>query len=56
MARMGHEIERAAMIYQHQVRGAGSAITRAIDAFVRAAKDDHQGDDDGMAGVPVPVG
>jgi integrase len=32
MARMGHDSERAAMIYQHQVRGADRAITRAIDA------------------------
>jgi integrase len=30
MARMGHDSERAAMIYQHEVRGADRAITEAI--------------------------
>ena len=32
MARVGHDSERAAMIYQHQARGADQAITSAIDA------------------------
>jgi hypothetical protein len=31
MARMGHDIERAALIYQHEVRGADRRITDAID-------------------------
>ena len=31
MARMGHDSERAAMIYQHEARGADQAITNAID-------------------------
>jgi hypothetical protein len=56
MARMGHDSERAAMIYQHQARGADHAITGAIDAHITAAHDDDQGDDDGMAGALVPVG
>ncbi|MCW2910289.1 MAG: hypothetical protein JWL68_5078 [Actinomycetia bacterium] len=36
MARMGHDSERAAMIYQHEARGAHQAITRAIDTHVQA--------------------
>lgn len=55
MARMGHDSERAAMIYQHEARGADQAITSAIDAHVQAEQlaDD---DDDGPAGVLAPVG
>jgi hypothetical protein len=34
MARMGHDSERAAMIYQHEARGADKAITDAIDKHV----------------------
>ncbi len=34
MARMGHDSARAAMIYQHEARGADKAITDAIDAHV----------------------
>jgi integrase len=34
MARMGHDSERAAMIYQHEARGADQLITSAIDAHV----------------------
>jgi hypothetical protein len=54
MARMGHDSERAAMIYQHEARGADKAITDAIDAHV---DDEHrQGDDgDGLAGALVPA-
>ena len=36
MARMGHDSERAAMIYQHEARGADKAITNAIDTHVQA--------------------
>jgi integrase len=36
MARMGHDSERAAIIYQHQARGADSVITRAIDVHADA--------------------
>jgi integrase len=38
MARMGHDSERAAMIYLHEMRGADRAITRAIDAHVNAGR------------------
>jgi len=56
MARMGHDSERAAMIYQHQARGADQAITGAIDAHIEAEQDDDGDDDDGAAGTLVPVG
>jgi integrase len=36
MARMGHDSERAAIIYQHQARGADELITTAIDAQIQA--------------------
>jgi integrase len=55
MARMGHDSERAAMIYQHEARGADKAITDAIDAHV---DDEHRRDDDGddgLAGALVPA-
>ena len=38
MARMGHDSERAAMIYQHEARGADKAITSAIDTHVEDEK------------------
>ena len=38
MARMGHDSERAAIIYQHQVRGADAVITDAIDAYAQAER------------------
>jgi integrase len=50
MARMGHDSERAAMIYQHESRGADQSITDAIDRHVQTEQDDD-GDDDGSAGV-----
>jgi integrase len=58
MARMGHDSERAALIYQHEARGADQAITGAIDSYVHAERDkDAQGDDDeGQAGALAPVG
>ena len=38
MARMGHDSERAAMIYQHRARGADKRITDAIDTHVQAER------------------
>jgi integrase len=38
MVRMGHDSERAALIYQHEARGADQRITGAIDAHVQAEK------------------
>lgn len=52
MARMGHDNVRAAMIYQHAVRGADKAITDAIDRHIGRADDE---DDEGSAGVLAPV-
>ena len=56
--RMGHDSERAAMIYQHEARGADRRITDAIDLHVQAekAEKDEGDDDDGSAGVLVPAG
>jgi len=60
MARMGHDSERAALIYQHEARGADKRITDAIDFHVQAergsADDDDDDDDDGTAGRLVPAG
>ncbi|MFI9840592.1 tyrosine-type recombinase/integrase [Nonomuraea sp. NPDC051941] len=53
MARMGHDNVRAAMIYQHAVRGADQVITDAID---QQLKKYDEGDDDGSAGALAPVG
>jgi hypothetical protein len=55
MARMGHDSERAAMIYQHEARGADQAITSAIDSHVQAEQHDRD-EDDGQAGALAPVG
>lgn len=55
MARMGHDSERAAMIYQHVARGADKAITDAIDTHVQAEKRSNDGED-GAAGLLVPAG
>src|SRR6185312_16676094 len=38
MARMGHDSERAAIIYQHEAQGADLVITSAIDAHIEALK------------------
>jgi hypothetical protein len=51
MARMGHDSERAALIYQHQSRGADQVIADAIDRQLRPDRDD-----DGSSGALVPTG
>jgi DDE superfamily endonuclease len=56
MARMGHNSERAAMIYQHQARGADAAITNAIDVHIDAEQSTDEDGDDGPARVLVPAG
>jgi integrase len=53
MARMGHDNVRAAMIYQHAVRGADEMITDAIDRQLRTQ--DEAGDE-GQAGTLIPAG
>jgi integrase len=56
MARMGHDSERAAMIYQHEALGADKAITDAIDKHVDdEQRQDDDRDDGPAAGVPVPA-
>jgi hypothetical protein len=56
MARMGHDSERAAMVYQHAARGADAAITHAIDAHIDAQQSADEDGDDGSAGALVPAG
>jgi integrase len=56
MARMGHDSERAAMIYQHQAQGADNAITNAIDTHVQAEQTKRGDDEDGPTGALVPAG
>ena len=40
MARMGHDNERAALIYQHKSRAADRQIADGLDALLRAARQD----------------
>jgi hypothetical protein len=49
MARMGHDSERAAIIYQHRARGADELITTAIDAHIQAERSCHAGRDQSNA-------
>jgi len=56
MARMGHDSDRAAMIYQHEARGADMTITDAIDTHVQAEQTKRGDDEDGPTGVLVPAG
>ncbi|HEX2744502.1 MAG TPA: hypothetical protein VHN16_08885 [Streptosporangiaceae bacterium] len=51
MTRMGHDSERAAMIYQHEAQGADKAITDAIDTHVLDEQAKRDDDDDGTAGA-----
>ncbi|MCW2878451.1 MAG: site-specific integrase [Sphaerisporangium sp.] len=43
MARMGHDNVRAAMIYQHAVRGADKAITDVIHRQIVERGDEDEG-------------
>ncbi|MBO3751975.1 hypothetical protein J5X84_38405 [Streptosporangiaceae bacterium NEAU-GS5] len=52
MARMGHDNVRAAITYQHKVKGADKAITDAIDRHITSSDDE---DDDGSGAVVVPI-
>ncbi|MEU6411013.1 site-specific integrase [Microbispora sp. NPDC046933] len=54
MARMGHDNVRAAMIYQHAVRGADKTITDAIDRQIVGRDDDDE--EGGTATTLVPAG
>ncbi len=55
MARMGHDSERAAIIYQHTAQGADAAITEAMDSRVQAEQADDEDGDDGAVGALVPA-
>ena len=55
MARIGHDSERAALIYQHEARGADKAITDAIDKHVDDEQRQDDEDDGGPAGALVPA-
>jgi hypothetical protein len=46
----------AAMIYQHEARGADQLITNAIDAHVQGEQSKDDDDEDGSAGILVPAG
>jgi hypothetical protein len=47
---MGHDSERASIIYRHEARGADAAITEAIDAHMESEQ--GKGGDDGGASGP----
>jgi hypothetical protein len=49
---MGHDSERAAIIYQHEAQGADLAITSAIDADIEAAKPGQRQAADDSSGTP----
>jgi integrase len=51
-ARMGQDSDRAALIYHHASQGADRKIADALDARVRAERQD----DDGTAGALVSAG
>jgi hypothetical protein len=50
---MGHDSERAAIIYQHEAQGADLAITSAIDAHIEAAKPGQHEATDRSSGTPL---
>src|SRR6266516_89508 len=56
MARMGHDSERAAIIYQHEARGADLAITSAIDAHIETANARQGQPGDGTPQVELKSG
>jgi len=56
MTRMGHDSERAAIIYQHEARGADKAITDAIDKHVADEQRQDHGDDGGAARTIASAG
>ena len=56
MVRMGHDSERAAMIYQHEAQGADESITNAIDTHIQAEQAKRDDDENGPSDVLVPAG
>jgi hypothetical protein len=55
MARMGHDNERAAIRYQHRSNSVDRKIADGLDALVQAEQSQDGDDEDGAAGVLVPV-
>jgi hypothetical protein len=55
MRRMGHASTRAAMIYQHASDDRDRVIADAIGAAIDQWHDGQDDDDDGSAGILVPV-
>jgi hypothetical protein len=55
MARMGHDSERAAIIYQHEARGADAAIADAIDAHVESEQGKGRNDGGASGGYQGPA-
>ena len=56
MARMDHDSERAAIIYDREAQGADLAITNALDAHIELAKagqDDDSGNSSGEQPKPA---
>ena len=54
-ARMGHDSDRAALIYQHATRDVDCKIADALDARIKAERPVDDDDDDGAAGALVPA-
>jgi hypothetical protein len=55
MARMGHDNERAALIYQHKSSTADRQIAGSLDALLRASRD-RRSDDEGTTRALAPGG
>jgi hypothetical protein len=58
MARMGHDNERAALIYQHKSSAADRQIATGLDRLLKAERDRRGGQDqaDNAAGTGGPAG
>ncbi|MDX6432373.1 MAG: hypothetical protein QOE54_4739 [Streptosporangiaceae bacterium] len=55
MARMGHDNERAALMYQHKSAASDRKISEGLNKLVEAEQGEDD-DEDGAAGALVPVG
>jgi hypothetical protein len=55
-ARIGRDNERAAIRYQHKSNSTDRKIADGLDALVQAERKQDGDDEDGVAGVPVPLG
>lgn len=55
MARMGHDSQRAALIYHHQALGSDKIITHSIDVHIESERP-RPDDGGGAADTHVPAG